>query len=161
MRAACVDRRRFQLLTTTRTNAAQVPVGTPVSTSWFTGENGPDGLPVWRTQMVDPAPAGGWSWGSNPGYNFPYLPAGTTVRIWWWMRASSVKSSQMVIIQSTGNLEAARRFITDTPQWTKIIWEVRLSTTTSNHRLRRAMAQVAGLWVDMTPPLIEIVGPVP
>ena len=160
MRAACVDRRRFQLLTTTRTNAAQVPVGTPVSTSWFTGENGPNDLPVWRTQMVDPAPAGGWSWGSNPGYQFPVLPAGTAVRVWWWMRASSVPYVQSIsIVKSDGLLQAASKPLTDTLQWTKIIWEVQLSTTTRDHQLRLAMAQIAGFWVDMTPPLIEIVGP--
>ena len=160
MRGACVDSRKFQLLTTTRTTAAQVPAGVPVSTSWFTGENGPDGLPVWRTQMADQAPSGGWSWGSIPGYIMPALPAGQRIRIYWWMRGTNT-SSLIQIARTDGSEGTGIAVIPDPPQWTRINRDCIIAdaSTGNSHQIRRAMSNAPGRWIEMTPPLIEIVGP--
>ena len=160
MRGACVDRRRFQLLTTVVPNNA-TSGGVPVSTSWLTGDAGPDGLPVWRTQMADPAPAGGWLWGSLPGYMMPALPAGQRLRIYWWMRGTNSTGS-LLIARSAGGEKTTLGSTADPAQWTRTTFDVILAyaSIVNSHQIRRTMTNAPGRWIEMTPPLIEIVGPV-
>lgn len=159
MRAACVDRRRFQRLTTVVPNNA-TSGGVPVSTSWLTGDAGPEGLPVWRTQMADPAPASGWIWGSLPGYMMPALPAGQRLRIYWWMRGTNT-DAQLQIARVDGVEATGLGSMADPAQWTRVTFDVILAyaSTVNSHQLRRTMTNAPGRWIEMTPPLIEIVGP--
>ena len=157
MRSLAIDSRKFQLLTTVVPNNAMTG-GVPVSTSWLTGDAGPDGLPVWRTQMADPTPASGWSWGSHPGYRMPALPAGQRLRIYWWMRGTNkVGSRRIARVNGTESTNLGN--IADSAQWALLTFDVILAyaSTVDSHQIRRSMDFVPGGWVEMTPPLIEIV----
>ena len=157
MRSLAIDSREFRLLTTPRPQNAIVS-GKPVATSWFTGESGPDGLPVWRTQMVDPAPVGGWSWGALPGYYMPALPVGQRIRIYWYMRGNSNGATSITISKDNGTEQTTVGYIAEPTKWARTLFDVVLAyASTNSHRIRRPLRSEPGVWVEMTPPVIEIV----
>lgn len=156
MRINAVDRRKLIQLTTFKTNSA-LDSGTPISTSWLTDQIGPNNSPVYRTQMASVPPSGGWSWGSYPGFQFPVLSAGTNVTVRWFMRSNNVSQTRQISINNMGGTSqsASMNFI-DTLEWQPIIWTTTLVYTTTSHQIRRNVILSAGVWVDMTLPLIEI-----
>ena len=68
---------------------------------------------------------------------------------------------QLQIARVTGIEATGLGNMADPAQWTRVTFDVILAyaSTVNSHQLRRTMTNAPGRWIEMTPPLIEIVGP--